>query len=201
MKTFILSLLLVVGANWFAAPVAAATDDFRLWCEPRGGSIACSIQNVSFKVIEYSSYTIGYHEAIIVERYDAASGRWMAVSMRTNAHRLYKGGAATIRDVRRVAPLAIVPPERQDSKSPEVSFIVRLADYDLPQGDELLLRITQIMGTCVGSELPVWKGRVTSSPIRYPPKRAGVDAGFAVLSEFTSHRPGTTQHERWAGSA
>jgi hypothetical protein len=197
MKTFILSLLLVVGANCFAAPLPAATDDFRLCCEARGESIVCSLQNVSSKLIEYSSYTIGYHEAIIVERYDAASAHWMAVPMRTNAHRLYKGGAATIRDVRSVAPLAIVPPERQDSESLEVSFVVHLADYDLPHDDVLLFRITQIMGTCVGSDLPAWKGRVTSRPLRYQPnKRAGVDAGFTVLCAFGSHRRGTTQHER-----
>ena len=157
-----------------ALPVAAeaadaAAPEFTLSCVPCAEGIGCSLRNASTNEIRYSSYTIGYHEAVLVEYCDPRTGRWQPCPLKSDLRRPVRSVGAGAGDLKSAAPGAVVPPERGGmlklSCPGEFTFVVRPEDYAFPQGERLAIRITQLMGTMLGSDLPVWKGRVVSAPI------------------------------------
>jgi hypothetical protein len=145
------------------------SSDFTLSCEVDGDSLKCSLHNSSTDTIQYSNYTIGYDECLILEHYDADSGSWVEAKWRDSQNRYLKGAGATYSDVKSVTPEALVPPENAVRDLPPYSFTVRLENYVLPEEQAMTLRVTQIMGTCLGEELPVWKGQVVSDGVEYRP--------------------------------
>ena len=182
MKSPSLGLLAFLGACMIVSTAVATTNDFALECVRCKDGLACALRNVSTKAIRYSSYTIGYHEAIGLERYDSASQAWLPVRAATNRVFGVKSFGASPGDVRTVNPGAVVPPEGTGRLRVEIpgtfSFVLRLADYELPRGEALVLRVTQTMGTLLGSDLDVWKGRVVSDPVKCEPNpRGGANGG------------------------
>ncbi len=146
-----------------------STNYFSLACTVESDTLKCVLRNATTNTIQYSSYTIGYYEAIILEQYDAVADSWHEVPWRDTRLRLTKGIGASTNDVKSVAPLGIVPPEKSTQVAPAFSFTVRLTDLALAEAEMLQLRVTQIMGTCLGSDLQVWKGRAVSEAITYRP--------------------------------
>ena len=184
MRKFILQTvgLCTLGVSTlFAAHASSATvtsggpaaDAFTLSCVPCGEVIACALRNTSTNSIQYSSYTIGYHGAVSIEYCDARTGRWQPCPLKTNGLLAMKSAGAGSNHVQSIAAGAVVPPAQSGALQlacpGEFSFVVRMADYVWPQEERIAIRITQFMGTMLGSALPVWKGRVVSAPVDIKP--------------------------------
>ncbi|MCC5790152.1 MAG: hypothetical protein JJT75_10990 [Opitutales bacterium] len=181
--TRILSLC-IIGAVLLCCPGRAesesvqtapeeSTNDFSLVCMVEGDSLECRLRNITTDPIQYSNYTIGYHETIILERYNPETRLWGPVPWKDAGMRIYKGIGASSNNVKSVASGAIIPPQHHyRDGEPRYSFVVNLKDYELPESEVHLLRVTQLMGTMLGSDLPVWKGQVVSEKIEYRPNTA-----------------------------
>ena len=149
----------------------AVTNVFSLACVLAGSEVHCAVRNVTTNAVKYSSYTIGYHETVVLERYDVHSRSWARVPWRGACLRFYKSAGASLGDVKTVAPGGLVPPERREAGMEGVSFVVQLQDYELSLDEVQILRVTQIMGSMLGSDLPVWKGWVVSEQMEYRPNK------------------------------
>jgi len=180
MKWYLLLAVLFTATNCcFAAPTvepaqtstATSNAAFLLTCTVESETLKCTLRNSTTNTIPYSSLTIGYREAIVLEQYDASVDSWHLVPERDSRMRLTISMGASTGDVKYVAPGGIVPPARSCEVAPTFSFTVNLEDYALPEYMSLRLRVTQIMGTFLGSDLQVWKGRVVSTGVDYRPNQ------------------------------
>ena len=161
MRLVIFAFFAILGVS----PLFSA-DDFALECTVQGDVIVASLRNVSDHEIKVSDYTLGYHEAVVVERYDEVARSWTRVPLSAQSYRALKSAGASPRNVKSVAPGAIIFAGAHETKSAAVSFSVNLKDYALPAGNHLI-RVTQVMGAALGSDLPVWKGSVVSGSVQY----------------------------------
>lgn len=149
---------------------APSTNALPLTCMAEGSTLWCALRNITTNSIQYSSYTIGYYEAVILERYDIGTRSWKPVPRdREGVFWISKGVGASETHVRSATPGALVLPERPAARKAGFSFSINLDAYKLPPALIHQLRVTQVMGTLLGSDLPVWKGRVVSSAIEYLP--------------------------------
>jgi hypothetical protein len=148
----------------------AAAGDFSLSCSVAKNAVHCILRNETTKPLRYSDYTIGYHEACLLERYDSASASWIRVDLRNPNTLRYASAGASQRNVKTVAPGAMVSPTRVlPGLTPSDSFSLDLGQYALPADSMSRLRVTQIMGTMTQTDLSVWKGRVSSKVFDYKP--------------------------------
>lgn len=165
------SILITALCGYFGCLQAHSAEppnqsrEFSLTCKVEGPILKCTLRNTSTKTIRYSNYTIGYHEAIMIERYDDVSKTWHRVQLRDSNTRAINSAGASDSNVRSVDPGAIIPPAQRLKEPPTFSFIVPLRDYILPKDKVLHLRVTQEMGTMLRSNLSVWKGKVVSKSL------------------------------------